>query len=118
MRPMNAVTALSGWSARRWWTAVGAAVVIAFAIGFNATMAGLIIGSLIVSFALLAPSIVLGYAVKAAERDAVWLDRPIQLPAARATAREVLDHVARVAGVAWEIRGSAIVILEPTLTTS
>ena len=45
--------------------------VIAFAIGFNATMAGLIIGSLLVSFALLAPSIVLGYAVKAAERDDV-----------------------------------------------
>jgi hypothetical protein len=43
--------------------------VIAFAIGFNATMAALIIGSLLVSFALLAPSIVLGYAVKAAERD-------------------------------------------------
>lgn len=45
--------------------------VIAFAIGFNATMAGLIIASLLVSFALLAPSIVLGYAVKAAERDDV-----------------------------------------------
>jgi hypothetical protein len=45
--------------------------VIAFAIGFNSTMAGLIIGSLLVSFALLAPSIVLGYAVKAAERDDV-----------------------------------------------
>ena len=45
--------------------------VIAFAIGFNSTMAGLIICSLLVSFALLAPSIVLGYAVKAAERDDV-----------------------------------------------
>jgi len=43
--------------------------VIAFAIGFGPVMAGLIIASLIVSFALLAPSIVLGYAVKAAERD-------------------------------------------------
>lgn len=43
--------------------------VLAFAFGFNATMAALIIGTLIVSFALLAPSIVLGYAVKAAERD-------------------------------------------------
>jgi len=43
--------------------------VIAFAIGFNATMATLIVGSLLVSFGLLAPSIVLGYAVKAAERD-------------------------------------------------
>jgi hypothetical protein len=43
--------------------------VIAFAVGFNSTMATLIIVSLLVSFALLAPSIVLGYAVKAAERD-------------------------------------------------
>jgi hypothetical protein len=43
--------------------------VIAFAVGFNAVMAGLIVGCLIVSFVLLAPSIVLGYAVKAAERD-------------------------------------------------
>lgn len=43
--------------------------VIAFAVGFNATMATLIIVSLFISFALLAPSIVLGYAVKAADRD-------------------------------------------------
>lgn len=43
--------------------------VIAFAVGFNATMATLIIASMFVSFALLAPSIVLGYAVKAADRD-------------------------------------------------
>ena len=43
--------------------------VIAFAVGFNGTMAALIVASLLVSFALLAPSIVLGYAVKAAERD-------------------------------------------------
>ncbi len=43
--------------------------VMAFALGFNATMAGLIVASMIVSFGLLAPSIVLGYAVKAADRD-------------------------------------------------
>ena len=43
--------------------------VIAFAVGFNATMATLIAASMFVSFALLAPSIVLGYAVKAADRD-------------------------------------------------
>lgn len=43
--------------------------VIAFAVGFNATMATLVIASLIISFVLLAPSIVLGYAVKAADRD-------------------------------------------------
>ena len=43
--------------------------VIAFAFGFSPTMATLVIGSLVVSFVLLAPSIVLGYAVKAAERE-------------------------------------------------
>ena len=44
---------------------------MAFVFGFNATMAGLVIACMVVSFALLAPSIVLGYAVKAAERDDV-----------------------------------------------
>ncbi|MFP5489155.1 MAG: hypothetical protein ACLGHQ_12720 [Acidimicrobiia bacterium] len=42
--------------------------VLAFAFGFTATMATLIVVTLVVSFALLAPSIVLGYAVKAADR--------------------------------------------------
>jgi heme/copper-type cytochrome/quinol oxidase subunit 3 len=42
---------------------------IAFVLGFSAAMAGLVIGSLVVAFVLLAPSIVLGYAVKAAEKD-------------------------------------------------
>ena len=45
--------------------------VMAFAFGFNSVMASLVVTSLIVSFVLLAPSIVLGYAVKAAERDDV-----------------------------------------------
>jgi hypothetical protein len=45
--------------------------VMAFVFGFTSTMATLIIISLVVSFALLAPSIVLGYAVKAAEREDV-----------------------------------------------
>jgi lipopolysaccharide export LptBFGC system permease protein LptF len=45
--------------------------VLAFVFGFSSTMATLVIVSLVVSFALLAPSIVLGYAVKAAERDDV-----------------------------------------------
>jgi len=45
--------------------------VMAFAFDFTPTMAALVIASLVVSFALLAPSIVLGYAVKAAERDDV-----------------------------------------------
>ena len=43
--------------------------VLAFAFGFKSTMATLIIIALVVSFALLAPSIVLGYGVKAADRD-------------------------------------------------
>ena len=42
---------------------------IAFALGFTSTMATLILASLIVGCILLAPSIILGYAVKAAERD-------------------------------------------------
>jgi membrane-bound ClpP family serine protease len=43
--------------------------VIAFVVGFSAVLATLVIVCLVVSVALLAPSIVLGYAVKAAERD-------------------------------------------------
>lgn len=43
--------------------------VIAFAVGFGPTMATLVIVSMLISFALLAPSIVLGYAVKAADRE-------------------------------------------------
>jgi len=45
--------------------------VLAFLFGFTSTMATLIIVSLVISFVLLAPSIVLGYAVKAAEREDV-----------------------------------------------
>jgi hypothetical protein len=63
------------------WTAVAtrtgyvlllAAVVIFFValvVGFSGTMATLVLVPLLVSFALLAPAIVIGYAVKAAERD-------------------------------------------------
>ena len=43
--------------------------VLAFALGFNAAMSALIIACLIAGSILLAPAIVLGYAVKAAERD-------------------------------------------------
>jgi hypothetical protein len=42
---------------------------IAFAFTFSPVMASLVIISLIIGCALLAPSIILGYAVKAAERD-------------------------------------------------
>ena len=43
--------------------------VIALAVGFSSALAGAVIASLLVSFVLLAPSIVLGYAVKAADRE-------------------------------------------------
>ncbi len=43
--------------------------VIAFAIGFSATLASLVIVSFVIGCVLLAPSIILGYAVKAAERE-------------------------------------------------
>ena len=42
---------------------------VALGTGFTATMAGLVVAALVVACVLLAPSIVLGYAVKAAERD-------------------------------------------------
>lgn len=44
---------------------------LAFLFGFTPVMATLIITTMVVSFVLLAPSIVLGYAVKAAEREDV-----------------------------------------------
>ncbi len=43
--------------------------VIAFAVGFSSTMATLVIISFVIGCVLLAPSIILGYAVKAAERE-------------------------------------------------
>ena len=46
-----------------------ATFVIGFAISFNGAVSAIVIGSLIVGSVLLAPAIVLGYAVKAAERD-------------------------------------------------
>lgn len=42
---------------------------VAFASGFSGAMATLVVIALVAAFVLLAPSIVLGYAVKAAERD-------------------------------------------------
>jgi len=42
---------------------------VALIVGFSATMATLVLVPLLVSFLLLAPAIVMGYAVKAAERD-------------------------------------------------
>ena len=50
-----------------------AAAVVAFALasafGFTGTMSAIVIGALVAGTILLAPAIVLGYAVKAAERD-------------------------------------------------
>lgn len=43
--------------------------VVAFFVDFNATMASIVIGLFIASCILLAPSIVLGYAVNAADRE-------------------------------------------------
>jgi hypothetical protein len=43
--------------------------VFAFSVGFNGTMVGLMTFGLVAGSILLAPSIVLGYAVKAAERE-------------------------------------------------
>ena len=42
---------------------------VALGVGFSGVMATLVLVPLLVSFALLAPAIVIGYAVKAAERD-------------------------------------------------
>lgn len=42
---------------------------IAFAVGFSSVMATLVIIFLVIGCILLAPSIILGYAVKAAERE-------------------------------------------------
>jgi small-conductance mechanosensitive channel len=42
---------------------------IAFAVGFNPALAGAVVAALIVGSVLLAPAIILGYAVKAAEKD-------------------------------------------------
>ncbi len=50
--------------------ALGMAVfIIGFAIGFTTALVGIVVACLVIASALLAPSIVLGYAVKAAERD-------------------------------------------------
>lgn len=42
---------------------------IAFAVGFSSTMATIVVVTFVIGCALLAPSIIVGYAVKAAERD-------------------------------------------------
>lgn len=46
-----------------------ATFVIGFAVSFTAFVSGVVIASLVIGSVLLAPAIVLGYAVKAAEKD-------------------------------------------------
>lgn len=46
-----------------------ATFVIGFAISFNGAVSFIVIGSLVIGSILLAPAIVLGYGLKAAERD-------------------------------------------------
>jgi hypothetical protein len=46
-----------------------ATFVVGFIVSFNSAVSTIVIVSMIVGSALLAPAIVLGYAVKAAERD-------------------------------------------------
>lgn len=66
---------IARWTAlanRVGYLSFGIAIVvfaIALATDFTATMASIVIGALVVGSVLLAPAIVLGYAVKAAERD-------------------------------------------------
>ena len=43
--------------------------IIGFIVSFNGTVSAIVVASMIVGSVLLAPAIVLGYAVKAAERD-------------------------------------------------
>ena len=43
--------------------------VVGFVVSFNATVSAIVVTSMIVGSVLLAPAIVLSYAVKAAERD-------------------------------------------------
>ena len=43
--------------------------IIGFIVSFNGTVSAIVVAAMIVGSVLLAPAIVLGYAVKAAERD-------------------------------------------------
>ena len=46
-----------------------ATFIIGFAVSFNGLVSGVVISSLVIGSILLAPAIVLGYGIKAAERD-------------------------------------------------
>lgn len=51
------------------WAVAIATFVIGFAVGFNSTVSAIVIACLVAGMVLLAPTIIIGYAVKAAERD-------------------------------------------------
>jgi hypothetical protein len=52
-----------------FWGVALAVFFIGFGIGFHAAVAATVVATLIAGAVLLAPSIILGYAVKAAEKD-------------------------------------------------
>jgi hypothetical protein len=52
-----------------FWGVALAVFFVGFAIGFHSAVAATVIATLIAGCVLLAPSIILGYAVKAAEKD-------------------------------------------------
>ena len=52
-----------------FWGVALAVFFVGFAVGFHSAIAGTVIATLIAGCVLLAPSIILGYAVKAAEKD-------------------------------------------------
>jgi hypothetical protein len=63
---------IARYASRAGYALIAVAVVVFFVAlvtEFNATMAAIITASLIAGCALLAPAIVLGYAVRAAERE-------------------------------------------------
>jgi hypothetical protein len=63
---------LARFASRAGYTLIAVAVVlffVALATEFNATMAAIVTASLIAGCVLLAPAIILGYAVRAAERE-------------------------------------------------
>ena len=59
--PTGSATCCSGWPWRSF--------VVAFLVGFTGALVTAIVASMVVGSLLLAPSIVLGYAVKAAEKE-------------------------------------------------
>jgi hypothetical protein len=77
-RRRNTAQRLARVTSRTGYALIAVAVVaffVALATDFNTTMAAIITVTLIVGCVLLAPAIILGYAVKAAEREDAELGR-------------------------------------------